>query len=94
MTFDQRDPSKSLRSGTKSLGKIVLETVVEAPEVVDEPQALVLLGFPEDGYPILRRAHFLLREVATRSLFYILVDHVGQGNRLVKRLGDIAGDWD
>ena len=34
---------------------VVAETLVEAPEVVDddEPQAFILLGLPEDGYPIL-----------------------------------------
>ena len=44
---------------------VVAEALVEAPEVVDddEPQAFILLGLPEDGYPILRGAPFLLREV-------------------------------
>ena len=73
---------------------VVAEALVEASEVVDEPQAVVLLGFPEDGYLVLRGACFLLREVANRSLLHILVDHVGQENRLVKRLGDTAGDRD
>ena len=73
---------------------VFAETLVEATEVVDEPQALVLLGFPEDGYPVLRGARCLLREVANRSLLYILVDLAGQENRLVKRLGEIAGDRD
>ena len=63
---------------------VVAETLVEAPEVVDEPQALVLLGFPEDGYPILRGAPFLLREVVNLSFLHILVDHVGSREQIVE----------
>ena len=56
---------------------VVDETLVEAFEGVDEPQAFVLPGFPEDGYPILRGAHFLLRGVVNCSFSHILADHFG-----------------
>ena len=56
---------------------VIAETLAEAFEVVDEPQAFVLPGFPEDGYPILRGAYFLFREVVNCSFSHILADHFG-----------------